>query len=372
MTNALLTEIINLTQDLIRFPTTSDNPKALEKIIKHIEKYAQQSHLSTRKFSYKDKPSVLISLTSAKPAIVLNGHADVVPANPNQFKPQIIGKKLYGRGSQDMKSGLATMLVLAKHLKLESKNLPLSVMVVTDEEIGGFNGTAKLVKNYKSDFFLAGESTDLKIEYEAKGPLWLKIKTIGKRAHAAYLWEGENAILKLTRELNTISKLFPQPKSAVWKTTCNIGKITGGLAINQVPGEAEAILDIRRIPQDSADKIIKLIGSKLVHKDTSLEIVENEPTHQSSKTNPYVISLAKSVKKITQKRPEFIQKSGASDARHYSAHTIPAVCFGPSGSGLHTDKEWVDISSLETYYYTLKDFVISSLSSERHMVTSTR
>lgn len=361
MTTGILSEITELTKDLIRIPSVTDNPNALKDIITFIDKYAQKSRLITHFYEFDGKPSLIASLSPSKPQIILNGHADVVPAKPEQFKPQQKGNKLYGRGSQDMKSGLAAMLVLAKHLKQELKDLPLAIMVVTDEEIGGFNGTAKLVKNHKSNFFLAGESTDLKIEYEAKGPLWLKVKTLGKRAHAAYPWEGENAILKLAQELNTISKLFPVPKISVWKTTCNIGKISGGLATNQVPGEAEATLDIRRISRDSSDKIIKLIRQALVYKDTSLEIVENEPAHQASKANIYVKSLAKSVEKITQKPPEFIKKSGASDARHYSARHIPAVCFGPIGSGLHTDNEWVDLPSLETYYRILEDFIISSI-----------
>jgi succinyl-diaminopimelate desuccinylase len=354
MTNPL----ISLTSKLIEIPSTSDNLNQLQEIIDFVENYFTGSNVYIKRYLFNNKPSIFVSLSNNQTQLILNGHADVVPAKPYQFKPKLVGKRLYGRGAQDMKSGLAAMMLLTKILSGKQTNLPLGLMVVTDEEIGGFDGTKYLLnqEHITSDLFIAGESTDLKIEYEAKGIVWIKITTQGKRAHGAYLWEGDNAITKLAHEINSISNLYPIPNKNSWVSTCNISQVSGGLAVNQVPDAAEVKLDIRRVPSESAESIVSKIKSCLIHPDTQVELIFNEPSHQCDVNFPQVQLLSKLITHHLGKPAEFIQKCGASDARHYSSKGIKAVCFGPSGAGLHTDSEYLDMTSLQTYYDILLDF----------------
>lgn len=215
----IIDKITNLAQDLIRIPSTADNSPALGEVISYITKYATSTDLSVKSFAFSGKPSLIISFNEKKPQVILNGHADVVPGQPHQFQPTIKDGKLYGRGADDMKASLAAMLVLMKNLKNSHPTLPVQLMVVTDEEIGGHLGTKKLVPQKKGlpDLFLAGESTSLKIEYQSKGVVWLKLKTSGRRSHGARPWDGQNAIVKLAKELVNINKMYPEPQSPFGK-----------------------------------------------------------------------------------------------------------------------------------------------------------
>lgn len=353
--------IVPLLESLIRIPSVTADTDALQNVTNFIQNWWGDSG-SIQSYSYNNHPSLLINLNpNTLPEIILNGHADVVPARPDQFTPTVKSDRLYGRGAQDMKSGLAVMLTLLKDLKSQKKHPPLALMIVTDEETGGFDGTKKLLHQLKlhPKLFISGESTDLKIENQAKGVLWLKIKTVGKRAHGAYPWEGKNAISKLAQEITALSHIFPELTEFAWSTTCNFGKISGGLAANQVPSEAEATLDIRRVPQDPSPSILSRIKEGLVFPDTQVETLLDEPEHDASPSEPALQKLAQAITKVTGHKAEFVQKCGASDARHFSAQGIPAVCFGPTGSGLHTDEEWVSLDSLSTYYDALHHLVIS-------------
>lgn len=351
-------QLVTLTSQLIKFRSETNNAAEVSRIINFITDWSRTHGLVVKKYVYNKRPSLAITLSAQKPKLLFNGHIDVVPATPDQYKPVVKKNKLYGRGAQDMKSGVAAMLSVLASLKKEGFTQPIGMLVVADEEIGGFDGSKKLLHlaKYRPEFLIAGESTDLKIEYQAKGITWIKVKAIGKRAHGAYLWEGTNAIRKLADEIRNISKLYPEYRSLIWKTTCNIGKVSGGLAINQVPGVAEADLDIRRVPEETTQDVYTKIKRNLVYKDTQLEIVFDEPAHNTPKDDRLVRLLDQSVRRVTGKKAVYIQKCGASDARHFSAEKIPAVCFGPVGSFLHTDSEFLDIPSLEKYYQILLDF----------------
>jgi len=357
-------QLVELTSQLISFPTVTADITENSRIISFISDWSRAAGLQVSHFDHNSHPSLLISLSDQNPRIILNGHADVVPANSDQFSARIQGDQLFGRGSQDMKSGLAAMLLLMRDFKSAGNSYPLSLMVVTDEEIGGFDGTKRLLADLKlrPDFFIAGESTDLKIEYQAKGIIWAKLKTKGQRAHGAYPWEGKNAIRKIIADLDGIYQVYPEPEGFLWATTCNVGKITGGLAANQVPGEAEAILDIRRVPTESSQSVIDVLKKSLVSSDSQLEILLDEPAHSVPQDHPAVLHLAQVISRHMSAPAGFIQKSGASDARHFSAANIPSVCFGPMGSGLHTDSEYLAIPSLVTYFEILQDFVIEHFS----------
>lgn len=347
--------MIGFLSHLISIESISTKPEKLREVVEVVKEEFRDTDLIVKEFEYNSKPSLLVSPTNQIPEIILNAHADVVPAKSEQFTIKTVGDKLYGRGTQDMKGALAVMVSLMKDLP----KLPIGLMVVTDEEIGGFDGSKKLLHEagIRPKFFLAGESTDLKIEYEAKGITWLKIRTHGKNAHGAYLWEGQNAITKLSHELIQINNLYPQPEHFVWETTCNLGKISGGQATNQVPDLAEATLDIRRIPNENTTGVVEKIKNKMKYPDTEVEIVMDEPAHHADKNNDYIKSLIEVITKH-HGQTEYVQKCGASDARHYSAEGIPAICFGPVGAGLHTDDEWVSIHSLETYYEILKEWAL--------------
>lgn len=352
---------LSLTKNLLKIESTSDKPQNLLKAIDLVESYLRDPSIFIQRFLINDKPSLVATMKKIKtPKIILNGHLDVILAPPKQFTPIIKGDRLFGRGAQDMKAACVVMMKVFKDLAIE-KSFPrnkLGLMFVTDEEIGGFNGSRALLnKGYKGQFFMTGESTDFDIEIAAKGVLWLKLTSKGKTAHGAYLWDGKNAIISISEAIQKINHLFPTPKNEVWKSTCNISAISGGNAYNRVPESCELKLDIRYIPNVKPDDIIKKIKD-LVPKDIKLEIIEKESHLQTDKNHPYLKLLKKIVKKETKRPVKYLKQHGASDARFFSEKGIPTTSFGPIGGGLHSYNEWVSLKSLIQYENILKKFLL--------------
>lgn len=352
-------DIITLTQKLISVPSIKDDLKTLSEVLAVADKYLKG--FKSKTFTSNGVPSIIYYNTSKLPKrfkLILNAHLDVVPGNAEQYMTSVKGDKLYGRGTNDMKAAAAVEILTFKEMAKKVK-YPLGLQLVTDEEIGGFNGTGyQIEKGIRADFVIAGEGSNLDINNMSKGVLWIKLKVKGKTAHAAYLWNGENANSKLNLVLNRILKKYPIPKKEVWKTTVNVAKLySENQTFNKVPDYAEAWLDIRYIPDDM-DTIVTNI-KKLLPKGVETEVVVKDVPHFTKSDNKYIDILKKSINEIIGKTPKVSKKHGANDVRHFNKFGCDGVQFGPSGEGLHTDNEWVSIKSLDQYYKILKDFLLS-------------
>lgn len=356
----MLNQILSLSKTLISLPSTTDNLEALNQTLEIAKR--ELKGYTLEEFTKEGTSSLLLYNTPTRPTkfrIILNAHLDVVPGKKEQFKPYEKKGKLYGRGTYDMKGAAASAILVFKEL---AKKLPypIALQLVTDEEIGGFNGTKyQIEKGVRGDFIIAGEPTDFGINNQAKGIIWLKIKIKGKTAHGAYLWQGENALLKTIKIIEKIYRLLPYPKKEVWRSTANLAKIeTSNQTFNKVAHDCICSFDIRYIPKDK-EKIIEKL-TKIVEKDGNTEIVLKEPCQFTDKNNHYIKILKRAVHRVTKKNTSVIVKHGGSDVRHYNAIGCPGVTFGPVGFGPHTDNEWVDIKSLISYYQILKEFLLAS------------
>ncbi len=361
-------ELIKLTQDLIKFKTTQDHPDETKKCMQYIKDYFIEDGLIIdgliiKTYNNNGKRSLYICFTDKKKSrLLLNGHIDVVPSDEEQYTPYIKNNNIYGRGAADMKAGVASFLLLFKELAKKQTKPDIALMIVSDEEIGGFNGTRYLIedKGYSTDFAIASEpghgSMDtLNITIAEKGLLWLKIKTKGKSCHGSRPWLGENAIEKLMDKTREIKKLFPgTTKENRWKTTVNIGTIKGGDITNKVADSAELTLDIRYTEETSIPEILKKIKTI---EDIEVEVL----TQASMLINPDDVDFISNLKDIAQqisgKEVKLSKAHGASDMRFTSAKNIPSIIFGPYGKNHHGKDEYVSIQSLTIYYQALKEFV---------------
>jgi succinyl-diaminopimelate desuccinylase len=355
----MIEKILKLSKKLILIKSTSENQKALDEILKlslfELKEYPKKI------FKSKGVKSALIFNKKGnfkKFKIILNGHLDVIPGKENQYKPVIKGNKLYGVGSADMKASVSCLIFAFKEVA-KKVNYPLALQLVTDEEVGGFNGTKyQIEKGIRSDFVIVGESTNFNIENKAKGILWLKIFAKGKTGHSARPWMGENAILKMNTFLQKLKEKYPWPKKENWVTTFNISSIkTNNEAFNKIPDYCEVWCDVRYIPEEK-NQILKNL-KKLLPKGFILKTLVNEPPFYVSEKNPYVKLLVKLIKRETKKGGKLIGGHGSSDARHFTRVSCPAVEFGPIYGGIGSDNEWVEIPSLEKYFQILKDFLLS-------------
>lgn len=348
-----------LAKRLIKIQSTTGNIKQTDKILTLCKSYLNNSKFKT--FDKNNTKSLLFYNTKTLPKrfkIILNAHLDVVPGKPLQFNPKVVGDRLYGRGAYDMKAAAAVMIVLfnrfAKNIKY-----PLGLQLVTDEETGGFNGTAVQVKKgIKSDLVIAGEPTNFNIGTKSKGIIHADIFFRGTTTHGAYPWTGKNPVWNLNSFLNNLKKSFPEQTKEVWKTTISPTYILNEHQTeNSTADKYKMHLDIRYLPKDRKFLIRKI--KQMLPKNSQLKLLKDENPQNANENNPYLLSLLKTAKSESNKKPQFIKEHGGNDLRYYTNNGSCGVTFGPLGQGLHTDNEWVSIKSLKLYENILHKFLFS-------------
>jgi acetylornithine deacetylase/succinyl-diaminopimelate desuccinylase-like protein len=345
-------------ENLIKLKTVSEDKKVNRKALEYIEKEASNLPLHIKKEQSNGfKSLILTTKKTKKPKILLQAHIDVVPGKEDLFTLKEKDGKYYGRGVYDMKFAIYCYLRLLKELNNDLSNLDLGVMITSDEELGGFNGVGYLLeKGYGADFaFLPDGRSNWEIEEGAKGFIHLKVKATGKEAHASRPWEGENAIEKLNLFLREAKKIFPQKGG--YYTTFNIGKIKGGLAGNQVPGFAEALVDIRFVPEKSKEEILRKLN-KVKSERIRLKEVISSPSFRVDVNNHYFNKFSEIAEKRYKIKRRTAFSHGSSDARFFAAKKIPTLVVKPKGGGHHGPNESIDKKDLERYYQVLKEFIL--------------
>lgn len=355
----MLNKIVSLTKKFVSIKSTPENTKALEKILELA--LSNLKGFKVERFENNSVKSALIYNTQKRPKkfkVILNGHLDVIPGKEHQYFPQIKGNRLYGVGSMDMKANVASLIVVFKEVASKI-NYPLGLQLVTDEEVGGFNGTKHQIdKGVRADFVIAGETTNFNIVNKAKGILWVKISSKGKTAHGAYPWRGKNAIWKMNSFLNLFKKRYPVPNTEKWVATVNLSKIeTSNQSFNKIPDDCTIWLDIRYIPEET-NTIVNNIKESLPN-GFKLDVVAKEPVLFVDENNQYLKILREVDERITRRKVSVCGAQGSSDARHFTQVNCDGIEFGPIGGSIGTDNEWVDIPSLEKYYQILKAFLLA-------------
>jgi succinyl-diaminopimelate desuccinylase len=354
----MLSKTLTFSQNLIAIKTDPDNRAALNEALDLVA--SELTDFTVELFERNGARSLLAYAGKTRPekfTVILNGHLDVIPGKDWQYEARIDGDKMYGVGSMDMKSNVDCMVEVFKDIATKL-DYPLGLQIVTDEEIGGFDGNKlQIEEGVKADFVIAGETTQFNIVHQARGILQLKVTANGKTAHGAYPWRGENALEKLNTFLALLSEKMPNPSVEEWKSSINLAKIeTPNNNFNKIPDVATAWLDVRFIPQD-ADTILPDIKS-LLPVDFELEITANEPYLFVKKDDEYLQKIQQSVKKVLNKESICYGAFGSSDARFYTQAGSKGVEFGPVGGGIGTDEEWVSIQSLQDFYDILETFLI--------------
>jgi succinyl-diaminopimelate desuccinylase len=360
MPDILRDELVRLTCDMIRFQSTADRPDQLHAVVDYLDHYLSAvPDIFVQRSTSNGKPAIVATLHDTRtPALLLNGHVDVVMGQPAQFDPQIRDGRIYGRGSQDMKGSVAVLLRLLKDLAARDTRPDVGFQFVSDEEIGGAHGTERLFnEGWRCDYFIAAEPTDMDICNEHKGALWVELRLPGMSAHGSRPWEGRNPILALHRGLDTLFGHFPPLEQATWRTTITPTAIQAGIGSpNQVPPELQLTLDVRHIPADQPDDILAVVHTCFPEAE-EIKCRRAAPL-ATSPENAHVRRLAAISTRIRNQETRFYSEHFSTDARFYSAAGIPAVCFGPVGAGLHSPEEWVVIDSLVQMYDVLHTMIL--------------
>jgi len=353
--------------------STTGDAVRLGQAVQLVTDYLQDTPgLILRRYEQNGSPSV-VALThdTLKPDLLLMGHVDVVPGRDDQFLPTEREGKLFGRGACDMKSGIAAMAWLWKILATEHKDLSVTLMLTSDEETGGQDGTRHLIEDvgYRPKFAIipdGGNGPD-DVIVENKGLLQLRLTAHGKAAHASRPWEGINAAEQMMLAVQRIKSLFSEPSATVWGDTCTPTTFSGGNGSNQVPESATCTLDIRITAQTKQGDLLEQIRTAATPCDIEL-LLRGDPS-QTLQTHPLLQAYAKLVPKYFGKQASFNRTPGGNDGRFLSPLGVPLLIVRPPSGGLHGPEEWVDIKGLEDYARLLLEYSITIIPDLKSMPT---
>ncbi|WP_067727515.1 M20 family metallopeptidase [Oceanobacillus damuensis] len=350
---------IPLLENLIKIDSSTKS--GANEAIAYCAKWLEEKGLTVEKLENNGFHMLVCEIGQGDSTIVLNGHIDVIEAEDDQFDPYVNDGKLYGRGSIDMKAGVAASMETVAQLKDKELKSKVMLQIVPDEETGGLYGTKYLTqKGYLGDFIICGEPTNMGIAIQSKGVLQLDLVVQGKPAHGSRPWEGDNAIVNAYNLYEDILKLpFAEETSPPMydKPSINLAKLKGGTVYNKVPDVCEMSLDIRYLPEQSPDEIFNQIQE--ITKGTVKQHIMNRPV-KTKEDNPFVEALAESIKNKTQlENVKIFGQHGSNDGQFFTEYGGSAVEFGPVGHDWHGDNEMVYVDSVREYQNVLEDFVLS-------------
>ena len=338
-------------EKLIRFKTVHPNDEEMKNCLDAIKAYFVDSGLYIMEYSFNGDKSMVISNSLEKNLdIIFCGHVDVVPAAPEMFKIRREGSRLFARGAADMKSQVAVMMKLMLGTqKLKNK---IGFMITTDEERGGFNGVNYLLENhgYRAKVAIVPDGGfDFNLVVEEKGVLQLKLSFEGREAHSAYLWEGENALLRLYGIYQSLLLKFPNPEDKeLWCSSINLAKIVCENAINKVPQYGEMYLDIRHIYRDKKEDFLKVLRE--IDPKVKVEVLAQGEAFICEESHPLVAQFSKLCEKVLGQKIKNTKVPSSSDARFFSSRGMPCIIMNPICGNLHREDEWVDLESLGSLF----------------------
>jgi succinyl-diaminopimelate desuccinylase len=308
-----------------------------------------------------------VVLTSGKGSkdIVLSGHLDTVPAgdetkwNYPPLKMTEVDGKLFGRGTVDMKGGVASLIAVMDVINKSDIDLDYRIVFAgtADEEVG-MHGALHLkeqgVMNNAACLIIT-EATDLKVGIAEKGPTWIRINVKGKAAHGSMPKEGINAIQGACVAINELINNLPEENNPILgQTTLNVGMINGGSKINVVPEDCYFDCDYRLVPEvnynnfiQSLSDLIDQINNKNDFKLT-FEVSHTMPALSTNEDEPIVQSMLNWTEKITEQKTKPIGLTYGTDAAALiPPDKIPFIIIGGGHpSVLHQTNEFVELSDL--------------------------
>ncbi|MEU4446901.1 M20/M25/M40 family metallo-hydrolase [Actinosynnema sp. NPDC050801] len=356
-------DLLPLTEQLLGIRSTADRPDDLRRALDFVLEVVGPGFTAER-FEAAGKPSALVYRGEHRPhfRVIFNAHLDVVPGADEQFRPRRDGDRLVARGAQDMK---LSALVLASVFRDTAARLPypIGLQLVTDEEVGGRHGTLhQLEQGVTASFVVIGEHSALRVVAESKGLVTVRLHAVGRAAHSAYQWLGDNALLKVMRAVDGVLAAYPVATGEEWRTTVNVARISSGnQALNQVPADATAWLDVRFPPEDAdlvgrSPQEIAAHFTALCPPGVTAAVDHVEPPHRADPDGPDLRALQRAAR-AEGYSGDLLRKHGAADARFYFQRGIDAVIFGVGGDGQHGPDEHADLTTVEPYRRALTAFL---------------
>lgn len=364
-------DLVAFTGELIRIPSENPPGAAYAACARLIARRARELGLAVRvENPSTEAPCVFASWGEGGRALYFSGHYDVVPAQDRvQFEPVVRKANLHGRGSADMKGGIAAML-FAMHALGRSGFEPRGRVVsvsVPDEETSGPRGTVALTAagliERDAIGMLTAEPTSGVIWNANRGVISLRIAVHGKPAHVGLHFRGVNAF----RQMLTVAEEFAaieadvatrltrfnvSPEAARRSVLLLGGELSGGHNFNVVPDHVAFTLDRRTNPEEDfaaeRQRLFEVVArARAQGIRCDVDVLQEGQAAATDAGTPLARALATSIRRVTGRSARFELCPGVLETRHYAALGIPALAYGPGLlSVAHGPHEFVSMNKL--------------------------
>ena len=303
------------------------------------------------------RPNVIGILDGREPgpAMMFCGHIDTVGVEGMQapFTPRVDNGRLYGRGAQDMKGGVAAMIAAAAVLARSWTRGRLIVAAVIDEEHMSL-GAEALVREYRADMAVVTEPTDLRVAVGHKGFAWVDIETHGRAAHGSRPDEGRDAIAMMGRVLVALEardrELRARPAVPFQGTaSLHASIISGGRELSSYPDRCLLHMERRTVSGEDAATIAREVEdliARLRQADTDFRATQAVTAYRSAYRLDPQHALPTAFTQAVGAAGHSGELAGMSfwtDASVLADAGIPSILFGPGGAGLHSLEEYVRV-----------------------------
>ncbi|MET0425834.1 MAG: succinyl-diaminopimelate desuccinylase [Actinoplanes sp.] len=342
----LTADVVSLTRAICDIPSVSGEEKEI----------ADAVELALRAYPHLEvlrDGDAIVARTSLGRShrVILAGHLDTVPI-ANNLPTWVEGDVLYGRGSVDMKGGVAVFLKLAA--ELTDPRYDVTYVFYDHEEVAArLNGLGRLVREHPDwlagDFAILGEPSNATVEGGCQGTMRIKITVPGVAAHPARSWMGSNAIHSAGAVLDVLRAYEPrQPvvDGLQYREGLNAVKIEGGIAGNVIPDLCVIHVNHRYAPDRSPEEAEAHLRE--VFAGMEIEVVDSAPGARPGLDHPAAREFVEAVGGTPT------AKLGWTDVSRFAQLGVPAVNFGPGDPLLaHKDDEQCPIPAINAAYETL-------------------
>lgn len=379
-----MTSAVKILEQLITYPTIT--PKECEifayimEILKDFKALRFDKGEVKNLFLYKVFGE---NLGDEKPAhLCFAGHIDVVPPgegwDSDPFCPTIKNGFLYGRGSQDMKGGIASFLdalSALQNIQLKQKKI-VSVLLTSDEEGVGIDGTRYVLEELKKqnllpDYAIVAEPTSDQIfgdtiKIGRRGSINGVIKIKGKQGHVAYPQKCINPVEILGSRLGDLAGYcLDNGDENFSPSKIVVTDIRGGMeVVNVTPNELKIMFNVRNNTLTDKEKVKSYIQKVLSTIDYDLELVQSSYPFKSNENGWLTKNLLQTIKEKIGIQATLSTSGGTSDARFFAQHQVEVLEFGVRNDRIHSLNECVEIKEIEDLSKIFLDMIHKFLRSE--------
>jgi acetylornithine deacetylase len=293
-------------------------------------------------------------------SVMLNAHMDTVgvAGMTDPFVPRLENGRLYGRGSLDMKGSLAACMLATAEAARRGLRGDVILTAVADEEFASI-GTEAVAATLRADAAIVTEPTDLKLAVAHRGFVHLEVEVHGRAAHGSRPDLGIDAIAKAGRVLVGIEELDRRLRATPTHPYLRSGSvhaslIEGGQEFSSYPARCLLQAERRTVPGETAalaERELREIVDRAGEGDPDFSADVRAPISREPFEAPEDAEIVQLVRDaattVLGGEPDTVGVSFWADSALLAEANIPTVLFGPTGEGLHTEVEWVDVESLE-------------------------